>query len=92
MPRQSRSSPTNALWAALANPTRRTVLDLLASGPKPFLEIARTFDLTRPSVREHLTVLEQAGLVADRGDGRRRVYVLATEPLAELHQWLGRFE
>jgi DNA-binding transcriptional ArsR family regulator len=92
VPRNQRTSSIDALFAALANPTRRDVLDLLLAGPLPASDIAGRFDMARPSVSEHLRVLREAGLVRERRDGRLRVYGVAAEPLAQLRDWLTPYE
>ena len=61
------------VFAALHDPTRRAVLDRLRTGPKPVGEIARGLPVTRPAVSQHLKVLKDAGLVADRTEGTRRI-------------------
>lgn len=80
----------NAL-AALADPTRRDVLERLRLGPRAVGEIARDMPVSRPAVSQHLKVLKEAGLVADRSDGTRRVYYLDPNGLAALRVWLDRF-
>ncbi len=55
-------------------------------------ELSERFELSRPAVAEHLKVLRDAGLVADQAEGRRRIYRLTAEPLAELGDWLRPFE
>jgi DNA-binding transcriptional ArsR family regulator len=92
MPQRTKSSPTDLVFAALANPTRREVLDLLLSGPRPVLEIAERFDMSRPSVSEHLRVLLDAGLVTEERHGRQRVYAVSAEPLHDLRDWLMPYE
>jgi DNA-binding transcriptional ArsR family regulator len=92
MPLRGKSSSADRVFAALANPTRRDVLDLLLTGPKPVQDIAERFDMTRPSVSEHLRVLREAGLVTEARDGRHRHYRVAPEPLAELRDWLTPYE
>jgi DNA-binding transcriptional ArsR family regulator len=80
------------VFAALANPTRRDVLDLLLDGPRPVKEIAEHFDMTRPSVSEHLKVLLDAGLVTEERVGRQRHYAVEAEPLRDLIGWLAPYE
>ncbi|ROZ98285.1 helix-turn-helix transcriptional regulator [Gordonia sp. OPL2] len=80
------------VFLALANPVRRRLLELVAEQPTAAGELTSQFELSRSSVTEHLTVLREAGLVADRADGRRRIYHLTAEPLAELSDWLHPFE
>lgn len=88
MPRELRSSSLDMVLAALASPTRRQILDLLRVRPMPFSDITAHFNMARPSVREHLMVLGDAGLVTDHRVALHRVYTLTPAPLAELHQWL----
>lgn len=92
MPQRPKSSPADRLFAALANPTRRDVLDLLLDGPRPVQEIAERFQMARPSVSEHLRVLRDAGLVTETRQGRQRYYAVQPGPLQELHQWLTPYE
>ncbi len=80
----------NAL-AALANPTRRQVFERLRSGPHAVAEIARRMPVSRPAVSQHLKVLKEAGLVADRPEGTRRVYYIDPNGLGALRQWLDQF-
>lgn len=77
---------------ALANPVRRELLEILAAQPLAAGELSERFELSRPAVAEHLKVLRDAGLVADRPHGRHRIYHLTAEPLAELGDWLHPFE
>jgi DNA-binding transcriptional ArsR family regulator len=80
------------VFAALANPTRRDVLDLLLDGPRAVQEIAERFDMARPSVSEHLKVLLDAGLVTEERQGRHRIYAVVPEPLHDLQGWLAPYE
>lgn len=80
------------MFAALASPTRRDVLDLLRDGPAPAGTIAARFDMARPSVSEHLRVLRQAGLVTETRAGRQRIYAVRPDPLRELADWLTPYE
>jgi DNA-binding transcriptional ArsR family regulator len=80
----------NAL-AALADPTRRTVFERLRSGPHAVAEIARGMPVSRPAVSQHLKVLKEAGLVADRPEGTRRVYYIDPDGLGALRHWLDQF-
>ncbi|MFG1928045.1 ArsR/SmtB family transcription factor [Cryptosporangium sp. NPDC048952] len=92
MPQRAKSSPADRVFAALANPTRRDVLDLLLDGPRPVQEIAEHFDMARPSVSEHLKVLLDAELVTETRQGRHRVYAVTPDPLQELQSWLTPYE
>jgi DNA-binding transcriptional ArsR family regulator len=80
----------NAL-AALADPTRRAVFEALAAGPRSVTEIAGALPVSRPAVSQHLKILKQSGLVADRPDGARRVYRIDPHGLGPLRAWLDRF-
>lgn len=77
--------------AALADPTRRRVMESLRSGPRAVGEIARGMPVSRPAVSQHLKVLKEAGLVTERPDGTRRVYYLDPKGLAALRAWLDQF-
>jgi len=76
---------------ALADESRRTVLETLADGPATAGELAAQLPIARPGVSRHLRVLREAGLVEVRHEAQRRVYSLRPEPLAELDKWLGRY-
>lgn len=80
----------NAL-EALADPTRRTIVELLADGDRSAGQLAAQFETSRPAVSRHLRVLREQGLVQAREDGRRRIYSLDPAPLAELDEWLARY-
>jgi DNA-binding transcriptional ArsR family regulator len=78
--------------SALADPTRRRVVDLLRERPRRAGEIAQTFGMSRPAMSRHLRVLRTHGLVEeqrDAGDARARVYQLRPEPIDELSTWIG---
>jgi DNA-binding transcriptional ArsR family regulator len=77
-------------FAALADPTRRRIVEMLAGSPLPAGEIARRFDMTAPAVSQHLKLLREAGLVSVRRDAQRRIYALDPAGLAELDVWLAR--
>src|SRR5262252_1230502 len=77
---------TGPLWRALADPTRRQILDLLRQRPLITGEIAAWFPISRIAVMRHLDVLSQAGLVTSRKRGRQRWHYLNTVPLQELHR------
>jgi len=76
---------------ALADPTRRRVFERLKSGPQSVGAIARRMPVSRPAVSQHLKVLKEAGLVADRPEGTRRVYYIDPNGLGALRQWLDQF-
>ena len=77
-------------FEALADPTRRTIVELLAEGERSAGELAAEFETSRPAVSRHLRVLREHGLVSAREHGRRRLYSLEPAPLAELDEWLSR--
>jgi DNA-binding transcriptional ArsR family regulator len=76
---------------ALAEPNRRRILQLVSSGELSAGEIASSFEITRPAVSQHLTVLRGAGLVSERRDGTRRLYSLRPEGFADLRSFLEAF-
>jgi DNA-binding transcriptional ArsR family regulator len=80
----------NAL-AALADPTRRAVFERLRSGPRSVGALAHGMPVSRPAVSQHLKVLKEAGLVADRPEGNRRVYYVDPDGLGALRGWLDQF-
>jgi DNA-binding transcriptional ArsR family regulator len=82
---------SNALFAALADPTRREVFASLRGGGLAVGEIARGLPVSRPAVSQHLKVLKDAGLVADRADGTRRIYHIDPNGLAAMRAWLDQF-
>jgi DNA-binding transcriptional ArsR family regulator len=92
VPQRTKDSATDRLFGALANPTRRDVLDLLLSGPRTVADIAAHFDMARPSVSEHLKVLKDGGLVAETRQGRFRYYAVEPQPLHDLGEWLRPYE
>ena len=73
---------------ALADPTRRELLALLAAGELAAGQLADRFPVSRPAISRHLRVLREAGLVTSRTDGKRRLYALDPRPLRELDAWL----
>src|SRR6185503_20556499 len=81
----------NRLISALADPTRRAVLEKLKDGPSPVGEIARGLPVTRPAVSQHLKVLKDAGLVGDRSVGTRRIYYIDPKGLGAMRAWLDQF-
>lgn len=75
-------------YAALAEPHRRQILDLLRGGERSVNELVARLKLSQPGVSKHLRVLRDAGLVTVRPEGRRRWYGLRPQPLAEVDEWL----
>lgn len=78
----------NQVFQALADPTRRAVLQRLSRGPVPTLELARPFNMALPSFTQHLGVLERSGLVKSAKSGRVRTYKLAPKPLQAAEDWM----
>jgi DNA-binding transcriptional ArsR family regulator len=78
-------------FMALADPTRRRIVEMLATRELRAGEIARRFDMTAPAVSQHLKLLREAGLVQVRRDAQRRIYAIDPAGLAEMDVWLGRF-
>jgi DNA-binding transcriptional ArsR family regulator len=83
--------PLDALFGALADPTRRAIVRRLAGGEASMSELAVPFAMTLPAISKHLGVLRRAGLVNDRKDGRVRHFGLRGEQLAEIDRWLADY-
>lgn len=81
----------DAVLQALADPSRRTVLEILRDHPATAGELAAALPIARPGVSRHLRVLRQAGLVEVQQDAQRRIYNLRPEPLADVDAWLGSY-
>ena len=79
------------VYEALAEPTRRRILDLLRQRPHLAGELVDLLGMSQPGVSRHLRMLREAGLVSVRQDAQRRWYELRLEPLAEIDQWLGAY-
>lgn len=77
-------------FTVLADPTRRRILESLATGERSFGEIAADFDISGPAVSQHLRVLREAGVVSVRRAAQRRIYRIEGESLSEVEAWLGR--
>jgi len=80
-----------ATFQALADPTRRAVLELLRRGSRPAGEIAGAFPVSRPAISKHLRLLRRAHLVREHREGRHRVYQLNPEPLRAVDNWLEHY-
>ncbi|MGB5165419.1 MAG: metalloregulator ArsR/SmtB family transcription factor [Woeseiaceae bacterium] len=76
-------------FTALADPTRRRIIESLATGEASFGELASNFDMSRPAVSQHLKVLREAGIVASKADAQKRIYRLTDTSLDEVEAWLG---
>jgi DNA-binding transcriptional ArsR family regulator len=80
------------VMTALSHPTRRAIIEHLAKGPARFLEIAKQFDTALNAVTKHLRLLERAGLIERRKQGREVYISLRGEPLKEVAQWVHVYE
>lgn len=80
-----------AAFGALADPTRRAVLDLLRRGSLPAGRIAQTFPVSRPAISKHLRLLRRAQLVREHREGRHRFYHLNPAPLKAVDSWLNQY-
>ena len=81
----------DAVWQALSDESRRTVLEVLREGPATAGDLAARLPIARPGVSRHLRVLREAGLVEVRQEAQFRYYSLRPEPLAEVDEWLGHY-
>ncbi len=79
-------------FVALADPTRRRIIESLASGETSFGALADQFEMSRPAVSQHLKVLRDAGIVTSRADAQRRIYRLSDDGLSEVDTWLGKVQ
>jgi DNA-binding transcriptional ArsR family regulator len=80
-----------AALKAIAEPNRRAILTLVSDSEKTAGEIASHFEISRPAVSQHLKVLKEAGLVRERRDGTRRLYVVRSEGFEDLREFLESF-
>jgi DNA-binding transcriptional ArsR family regulator len=81
----------DATFSALADPTRRAILAMLASGEASVSELAEPFEMSQPAISKHLKVLERAGLISGGVVAQRRPRKLEPKPLAEATEWLERY-
>lgn len=87
--RHNHAPGQQSVFAALADPVRRSLLENLArQSPKTATQLAHEYPITRQGILKHLTVLEDARLVAVRQQGREKRYTFSPEPLSELEQWI----
>lgn len=80
------------IFQAIADPTRRNLLDLLREGEQAVTQLAAPFDMSMPAISQHLQILCEAGLVKQRRAGRMRLYRLNVEPLRAASSWLAQYE
>jgi len=88
---QEQDGQLDAVFAALADPTRRAILARLASGQATVNELAEPFAMTQPAISKHLKVLERAGLISRERDAQRRPSRLEPKRLAEASAWLDQY-
>ncbi len=79
-------------FRALADPTRRSILQMLAANNMTIAEVADNFDMTRAAVKKHLTILKDGNLISVEVDGRSRKNTLNPDGLKHLHDWFGFFD
>src|SRR5215218_5458642 len=88
----ARAATTTDAFNAVAEPRRRQILDLLASGERPVGDLVRRLGMSQPLVSKHLRVLREVGAVEARDEGRRRMYRLNGRALKPIHDWVSGFE
>ena len=88
----ARSPATADVFNAIAEASRREILDALITGEKAVGAIVVDVSMTQPQVSKHLRVLSEVGLVRSRADGRRRLYRLEPAHLRPFHEWLAKYE
>jgi DNA-binding transcriptional ArsR family regulator len=88
---QTRAEAHADLFASLADPVRRRIVDLLRGHEKPVNDIVAELDIHQSGVSRHLRILNEAGFVSVRADGQRRLYALRAEPFRELDAWLSKY-
>jgi len=88
----ARSSTTSDVFNAIAEASRREILDTLTAGEKAVGAIVNDLSMSQPQVSKHLRVLSEVGLVSCRAEGRRRLYRLEPARLRPMHEWLAKYE
>jgi len=86
-----RNAAAESVFQAIACPTRRALLDVLAGGESNVSDLVASLDVTQSAVSQQLGVLKSAGLVDERAEGRFRLYRLRAKPLGEVDTWLSRY-
>ena len=81
----------DAVFRALADPTRRALLDRLSEGEASVSELTDAFEVTQSAISQHLKVLRDAELAGERKSGRQRIYHLNPEPLAAAYDWIAHY-
>lgn len=88
----SRPAASADIFQAIADPTRRALLDRLREGEQSVKQLAEPFEMSMPAISQHLHILCDAGLVTQRKVGRMRLYRLNAEPLKEVSDWVNPYE
>jgi DNA-binding transcriptional ArsR family regulator len=86
------AAASSDVFRAVADPTRRAILDLLREGDRSVRELAHPFRMSQPAVSQHLRALREAGLVRARQAGRQRLYRIDPRPLQALYEWAARYK
>jgi DNA-binding transcriptional ArsR family regulator len=92
MARSPLATADDGVFAAIASPVRRELLDTLRAGPRSVGDLAAAFPISRPAVSQHLRVLLAAGLVREDRSGRENRYRLDAAPLRRVTDWVGHYE
>lgn len=79
-------------FRAIADPNRRLILDLLREAPQSVGDLTRNVGVSQPAVSQHLAILREAGLVDFTSRGRQRIFHVEGQSLAQVHDWLARYE
>lgn len=88
----SRPIASADIFQAIADPTRRAILDRLRQGEQPVKQLAEPFEMSLPAISQHLQILSNAGLVSQQRSGRQRLYRLNPVPLQQVLEWVAHYE
>lgn len=80
------------MFRAVADPTRRALLDLLLERERSVNELRVRFCVSQPAISQHLGILRRAGLVKSRREGRRRLYQVEAKPIEDVYRWAGKYK
>jgi DNA-binding transcriptional ArsR family regulator len=86
-----RTQQEQQIYAAIADPTRRHIIAMLAEQPTAVQVLADRFEISRPAVSRHLKILKRASLVTELKQGRQRIYSTNPQPLKEVQEWIRGF-
>jgi DNA-binding transcriptional ArsR family regulator len=86
-----RQAASTDVFRAIADPTRRAILERLRRGPAPVNALAAEFAQSRPSISKHLRVLNEAHVVSEQRSGRERIYRIEPETLRQVDEWIGTY-